>query len=86
MEPAAVESLQKTLKELYGLEGTLIEQYLAFWKHLFTFDLGPSLSMFPTPVMEIIATSLPWTFFFTFIFDANILDSREHSRGLSGIF
>ena len=63
MEPAAVESLQKTLKELYGLEGTLIEQYLAFWKHLFTFDLGPSLSMFPTPVMEIIATSLPWTFF-----------------------
>ena len=63
MEPQAYESLQQTLKELYGLEGTLLEQYLAFWKHLFTFDLGPSLSMFPTPVMEIILNSLPWTFF-----------------------
>jgi peptide/nickel transport system permease protein len=63
MEPQAYESLQQTLKELYGLEGTLLEQYLAFWKHLFTFDLGPSLSMFPTPVMEIVLNSLPWTFF-----------------------
>jgi peptide/nickel transport system permease protein len=63
MEPEAIASLQNNLKELYGLEGTLFEQYLAFWKHLFTFDLGPSLSMFPTPVMEIIANSLPWTFF-----------------------
>ncbi len=61
MEPEAVQSLQNTLKELYGLEGSLLEQYLAFWKHLFTMDFGPSLSMFPTPVIEIIANSLPWT-------------------------
>ena len=63
MEPEALASLQNTLKELYGLEGTLFEQYLAFWKHLFTFDFGPSLSMFPTPVMQIIFNSLPWTLF-----------------------
>lgn len=61
MEPEALASMQNTLKELYGLEGSLVEQYFAFWKHLFTFDFGPSLSMFPTPVMEIIMISLPWT-------------------------
>ncbi|HBT50998.1 MAG TPA: ABC transporter permease [Petrotoga sp.] len=61
MEPEAVASMQNTLKELYGLEGGIFEQYFAFWKHLFTFDFGPSLSMFPTPVMEIIMNSLPWT-------------------------
>ncbi|HXL01858.1 MAG TPA: ABC transporter permease [Candidatus Atribacteria bacterium] len=63
MEPQAVESLQNTLKELYGLEGSLLEQYFAFWRHLFTLDFGPSLSMFPAPVIEIIANSLSWTVF-----------------------
>ncbi|HAL65236.1 MULTISPECIES: ABC transporter permease [Petrotoga] len=66
MEPEAVASMQNTLKELYGLEGGVVEQYFAFWKHLFTFDFGPSLSMFPTLVTEIIANSLPWTFFLLF--------------------
>lgn len=61
MEPEAIATMQNTLKELYGLEGGIFEQYFAFWKHLFTFDFGPSLSMFPTPVMEIIMNSLPWT-------------------------
>lgn len=62
MEAEAIASLQDTLKELYGLEGSLVEQYFAFWKHLFTFDFGPSIYMFPTPVTEVIANSLPWTF------------------------
>lgn len=51
----------RTLKELYGLEGTLFEQYIAFWKRLLRGDFGPSLAQFPTPVMELVSRHLPWT-------------------------
>jgi peptide/nickel transport system permease protein len=59
--PEAVEKLEEILKDLYGLRGSVFEQYLNFWKHLLKGDLGPSLSMFPTPVTQVIKTSLPWT-------------------------
>ena len=59
--PEAVEQFRKALTELYGLEGGLLEQYLDFWKRLFRFDLGPSMSAFPTPVMDIIMRALPYT-------------------------
>jgi len=61
IDPEAVEKLRETLKELYGLKGTLFEQYLAFWKRLFRGDFGPSFAQFPTPVMDLIKISLPWT-------------------------
>lgn len=59
--PEAVQKLEETLKNLYGLQGGLFEQYLNFWKHVLKGDFGPSLSMFPTPVMQVIRISLPWT-------------------------
>jgi peptide/nickel transport system permease protein len=61
IDPDAVEELKETLKELYGLKGTLFEQYAIFWKRHFRGDFGPSFAQFPTPVMELISISLPWT-------------------------
>jgi peptide/nickel transport system permease protein len=60
-DPRAVEIMRKTLRELYGLEGTLWQQYVRFWTRLATGDFGPSLSAFPTPVSVLIGQSLPWT-------------------------
>lgn len=60
-DPRAVELMRQSLRELYGLEGSIWQQYLHFWGRLATGDLGPSLSAFPTPVSAIIARALPWT-------------------------
>ncbi|HPU43952.1 MAG TPA: ABC transporter permease [Dictyoglomaceae bacterium] len=61
MDPKAVEKLVDTLKDLYGLKGNLLEQYIRFWTRLIKGDLGPSLAMFPTPVVDVINKALPWT-------------------------
>jgi peptide/nickel transport system permease protein len=60
-DPRAVEIMRKALRELYGLNGTIWEQYATFWRRLATGDFGPSLSAFPTPVSALIAQALPWT-------------------------
>jgi peptide/nickel transport system permease protein len=59
--PEAVAHLREALTEMYGLKGSSWEQYVAFWGRLFRGDLGPSLSTFPTPVMDLIAQAMPWT-------------------------
>lgn len=56
-----VAEISNALAEMYGLEGSLFEQYVGFLKRVFTFDFGPSLSAFPKPVSEFIAAALPWT-------------------------
>ncbi len=61
MDPRAVESLSSALRDMYGLQGTPLQQYLRFWGRLFHGDLGPSLGSFPVPVIDIIRTALPWT-------------------------
>jgi len=63
LDASAVRSLMTTLKELYGLEGTLFEQYVAMWQRVFTFDFGPSFFQFPTPVSQLLRIYLPWTIF-----------------------
>jgi peptide/nickel transport system permease protein len=60
-DPRAVELMREALRELYGLEGTALEQYAAFWSRVLRGDFGPSLSSFPTPVMSLITAALPWT-------------------------
>ncbi|MBY5367412.1 ABC transporter permease [Rhizobium leguminosarum] len=60
-DPNAIELMRQSLRELYGMEGSIWQQYLHFWLRLATGDLGPSLSAFPTPVSTIILRSLPWT-------------------------
>ena len=48
--PEAIEQMRTSLRELYGLGGTPVEQYLLFWKRILRADFGPSMSAFPTPV------------------------------------
>ncbi|MBY2993503.1 ABC transporter permease [Rhizobium leguminosarum] len=60
-DPNAIELMRQSLRELYGMEGSIWQQYLHFWLRVATGDLGPSLSAFPTPVSTIILRSLPWT-------------------------
>lgn len=59
--PAAVKSLIETYKELYGLKGTLFNQYVSMWRRIFTFDFGPSFFQYPTSVSQLLRTYLPWT-------------------------
>lgn len=59
--PEAIALMRQSLKELYGLEGSLGEQYVAFWRRVAVADFGPSLSAFPTPVSTLIARAIPWT-------------------------
>jgi peptide/nickel transport system permease protein len=59
--PEAIDMLRQSLRELYGLEGSLWEQYLQFWRRVLVADFGPSLSAFPTPVSRLIWNALPWT-------------------------
>ena len=59
--PEAVALMRQSLRELYGLQGGLRDQYLVFWKRVSVGDFGPSLSAFPTPVRVLIWRALPWT-------------------------
>ena len=59
--PEAVEMMRQSLRELYGLGGSLWDQYAVFWRRIAVGDFGPSLSAFPTPVSVLINRALPWT-------------------------
>lgn len=59
--PEAIAAMRSSLQELYGLKGTLAEQYVTFWSRVLRGDFGPSLSAFPTPVSSLIGRALPWT-------------------------
>jgi peptide/nickel transport system permease protein len=62
MDPVQLESLRRSLRIQFGLEGSLLEQYGSFlWNGLLHFNFGPSLMSYPTPVGEIISTYLPYT-------------------------
>jgi len=61
VNPEAIAMMRQSLKELYGLEGNLWEQYVTFWSRVLVGDFGPSLSAFPAPVSSLIARALPWT-------------------------
>ena len=40
--PEAIELMRQSLKELYGLQGGLGDQYLSFWRRVLVADFGPS--------------------------------------------
>lgn len=61
LDPASAEKMILTLREMYGLNAGVVQQYFTFWKRLFTADFGPSLFVFPTPVTQLISQALPWT-------------------------
>jgi peptide/nickel transport system permease protein len=55
--PAQVASIKKLL----GGNGSLLKQYLEYWKSLFTGDFGISISHYPEKVSPIVFHALPWT-------------------------
>ena len=59
--PEAIAMMRQSLRELYGLEGGLFDQYVVFLKRVALADFGPSLSAFPTPVSVLIWRAIPWT-------------------------
>ena len=61
LDPQAVASMRAALTDMYGLSGSPVQQYFAFWGRLLRGDLGPSLGNFPTPVSEMILQALPYT-------------------------
>lgn len=61
LEPGSMDKIIADLTEMYGLEGSMLEQYGAFWQRLFRGDFGVSFFQFPTPVNQLIRISLPWT-------------------------
>ncbi len=61
LEPGAMDKIIAEMTQMYGLEGTWLDQYGAFWQRLVRGDLGVSFFQFPTPVNVLIATALPWT-------------------------
>lgn len=61
VNPEATLAMRQTLLDLYGLEGSIFDQYINFWGRLLRGDLGPSFTSFPTPVTQIIGSSIWWT-------------------------
>jgi len=61
LDPGTMDEFIEDLTEMYGLGGSWLEQYGAFWQRLFHADFGVSFFQFPTPVNELIRTALPWT-------------------------
>jgi peptide/nickel transport system permease protein len=59
--PEAIGMMRQSLKELYGLEGGLWQQYVSFWRRVAVGDFGPSQSAVPTAVSTLIGRALPWT-------------------------
>jgi peptide/nickel transport system permease protein len=50
------------MRVLFGLdERPIWQQYLGYWQSIFTGDMGVSISRFPTPVTEVIASQIGWT-------------------------
>ena len=61
LDPGTMDEIIEDLTEMYGLEGSWLDQYIAFWERLLHGDFGVSFFQFPTRVNELIWTSLPWT-------------------------
>jgi peptide/nickel transport system permease protein len=61
LEPGTMDAIIRDLTQMYGLEGSWIDQYWAFWGRLFRGDLGVSFFQFPTGVNKLITTAMPWT-------------------------
>jgi peptide/nickel transport system permease protein len=61
LEPGAMDGIIRDLTEMYGLGGSWLDQYWAFWGRLLRGDFGVSFFQFPTRVNQLIAIAMPWT-------------------------
>jgi peptide/nickel transport system permease protein len=55
--------LYHALSVAFGLNtnSSLLTQYFQYWGQVFHGNFGISITYYPTPVMSVIATALPWT-------------------------
>lgn len=86
LEPSTIDAMVADLTELYGLEGSMFDQYIAFWRRLFQGDFGVSFFQFPTPVSELIKTALPWTLGLLFVTTAVAWTTGILLGGVAGYF
>ncbi|MFZ6028941.1 MAG: ABC transporter permease [Chloroflexota bacterium] len=56
----AAEAMTSYYTQSFGLDLPLWKQYLNFWNALFHGDLGVSIFVFPTPVLDVIKRALPY--------------------------
>ena len=86
LDPASIDDMIEDLTEMYGLEGSMFEQYIAFWQRLFQGDFGVSFFQFPTPVIELIKIALPWTLGLLLITTAIAWIAGNLIGGLAGYY
>lgn len=61
LEPGAMDGIIRDLTQMYGLEGSWLDQYWEFWGRLIRGDFGVSFFQFPARVNDLIANAAPWT-------------------------
>jgi len=61
LEPGSMDGIIRDLTQMYGLEGSWLEQYGDMWGRLANGDFGVSFFQFPARVNDLIVTALPWT-------------------------
>ncbi|MEJ2736767.1 MAG: ABC transporter permease [Anaerolineae bacterium] len=86
LDPGSIDRMVTDLTEMYGLEGSAFDQYIAFWQRLFRGDFGVSFFQFPTPVSKLIGTALPWTLGLLLFTTAVAWTSGIMLGGVSGYF
>jgi peptide/nickel transport system permease protein len=57
---SAVSQMYTYYMDAFGLNLPVWQQYLNFWKAIFHGDLGTSIFLFPTPVVEVIKNAIPY--------------------------
>ena len=58
----AIAEMRSNLRELYGMDGSLLTQYLGYMKRVvLEFDFGPSFAFYPQSVNEMLMNALPYT-------------------------
>ena len=56
----AAQAMLSYYTQAFGLDLPVWQQYLNFWKALFHGDLGISMYLFPTPVIDVIKNAVPY--------------------------
>lgn len=57
----SIELMAQAYEKKFGLDRPLWQQYLSYLSDVARLDLGYSLAKYPTRVIDLIATALPWT-------------------------
>lgn len=58
---AGAADLVREYERMFGLDQSIWVQYLAFWRELFSGNLGYSIATFPSQVSTLLRSAIPWT-------------------------